>query len=187
MKEDGWADTDQDNVLDKIIDGKKVNFEFTLRYNSENPMRSKIAQMVKEHFKKAGILVNVQAMEWNTFITQVKAHDFDAMVLGWGNGNLNADAAQVWSSTSWENQGSNYVGYSNPQVDEWIRLSEKELNPQKRFKIVQKIGAQIYEDQPYAFIAETSGLMVGFSSKVRASRWVMKYDNAPPLWQYYTE
>jgi len=187
LKADGWADTDGDSVLDKMIDGKKVKFEFTLRYNSENPMRAKVAQMIKEQFKRAGILVNVQAMEWNAYVAEIDNRNFDAIVMGWGKGSLYPDANQIWNSKSQENKGSNYVAYSNPKVDALIADSLKELDIQKRFKIMQKIGALIYDDQPYAFIVEIPGFIMGAHSKIKAKKWAMKYDDSPALWQYSAE
>lgn len=187
LKADGWADTDGDSVLDKVVDGKKIKFEFTLRYNSENPMRAKVAQMVKEQFKKAGITVNVQAMEWNSHIAEIENRNFDAVVMGWGKGSLYPDANQLWHTKSYENKGSNSTGYSNPKVDELIAESLKELNLQKRFKIMQKMGSIIYDDQPYAFIVEIPGFMLGAHSKIKAKKWALKYDDAPALWQYSAE
>lgn len=187
LKADGWADTDNDSVLDKVIDGKKVKFEFILRYNSENPMRAKVSQMVKEQFKKAGIVVNVQAMEWNAHVAEIDNRNFDAIVMGWGKGSIYPDANQLWHSKSYENKGSNYTAYSNPKVDALIAESLKELDVKKRFKIMQKIGALIYDDQPYAFVVEVPGFMMGAHSKIKAKKWALKYDDAPALWQYSAE
>ena len=187
LKADGWADTDHDSVLDKTIDGKKVKFEFTLRYNSENPMRAKVAQMIKEQFKKAGILVNVQAMEWNSYLTEIDNRSFDAIVMAWGKGSLYPDANQIWNSKSYENKGSNSTGYHNDEVDALIAQSLKELDVKKRFKLMQKMGGLIYDDQPYAFIVEVPGFIMGVHPKIQAKKWAMKYDDAPALWQYSEE
>jgi peptide/nickel transport system substrate-binding protein len=186
LQEDGWKDNGA-GQLEREVNGKKMNFEFTLRYNSENPMRSKVAQMLKEQFKRAGIMVNVQAMEWNTLIAEVGNRNFDAIVLGWGPANLNSDANQLWHSKSYENKGSNYTGYSNPDVDALIGDSIKEMDPKKRFKILQKIGTLIYDDQPYAFIAEIPGFMMGAHSRIKSRKWVMKYSDVPPVFLYYSE
>jgi ABC-type transport system substrate-binding protein len=187
LKADGWADTDADSVLDKVIDGKKVKFEFSLRYNSENPMRSKVAQMIKEQFKKAGIMVNVQAMEWNAYTAEIDNRNFDAFIMGWGKGNLYPDANQIWNSKSFENKGSNYVAFSNPKVDALIAVSQKEMDVKKRFKLMQEMGSLIYDDQPYAFIVEIPGFMMGAHAKMKAKKWALKYDDAPALWQYSAE
>ena len=182
LKEDGWADLDHTNTLSKMIDGKKVKFEFTLRFNSENQMRSKMAQMVKQNFSKAGITVNVQAIEFNALLDVMDNRDFDAVLMGWGNGMLHADSKQIWHSKSWLNKGSNYIGYSNPEVDKLIEQASSELSGAKHFKLTQKIGAMIYDDQPYAFLVEIPGYIAGFQTrKVKAKKWAMKYDSKPNL------
>lgn len=185
LKEDGWADLDHSGVLSRMIDGKMVKFEFTIRYNSENPMRSKIAQMVKEQFRKAGVMVNIQALEFNALLDRVDNRDFDAVVLAWGKGMLHSDSKQIWHSKSAENKGSNYVSYSNPEVDRLIEQATTEMDGAKHFKLNQKIGSLIYDDQPYAFIAEVPGFMAGLRrEKIKAKKWVMKYDDTAPTWIY---
>lgn len=186
LKDDGWADVDHDGTIAKTIDGKKVKFEFTLRYNSENPLRGKMAQIIKEDFKKAGIKVNVQAVEFNTLLNYVDTHDYDAVLLSWGNGMLHSDSKQIWYSKSSENKGSNFVSYNNPEVDKLIEQATSELDGDKHFKLNQKIGAMIYDDQPYAFVVEIPGFMAGFQTrKVASKKWVQKYDMKPAYRMYY--
>ncbi len=187
LKADGWADTDGDNVLDKVINGKKTKFEFALRYNSENPIRAKVSQIVKEQFKKAGIMVNVQAMEWNTLIAEIENRNFDAVVSGWAKGSFHPDANQIWNSKSFLNKGSNYVAYSNPEVDTLIADSMKELDVKKRVKIMQKMGSIIYDDQPYLFLVELPGFMMGVHSKIKAKKWAFRFQDEPALQQYSIE
>ena len=187
LKEDGWSDTDDDGILDKVIDGKKVKFEFTLRYNSDNPVRAKTAQMIKEQFKKAGIVVNVQALEWVTYINEIDNRTSDAFILSWAKGSVNANVRQLWDTKSYENKGSNFVAYSNPEVDKLSDLAESELNGAKRHKLLQKIGAIIYDDQPYAFIAEIPGFLAAYHTKLKAKKWMMSYDDQPAIWLYSAE
>ena len=58
LRQDGWKDTDGDRILDKIIDGKKTNFTFTIL----EPGKSfeKYLTVFKEDAKKAGIDVNIK-------------------------------------------------------------------------------------------------------------------------------
>ncbi len=185
LKEEGWADLDGSNTLSKVVDGKKMRFEFTIRYNSDNAMRGKIAQMLKEQFKKAGIIVNIQAVEFNTLLTSLDQRDFDAIVMGWAGGSIHPDSKQIWHSKSAENRGSNYVSYSNPEVDRLIEEATSERNPAKHARLNQKIGALIYDDQPYAFLAEVPGMIAGFKrDKLRAPKWVLRYDTSLPVSVY---
>ena len=92
---------------------------------------------------------------------------------------------QIWHSKSYENNGSNFVGYSNPEVDKLIEQSRDVLDKAKYLKLIQKIGALIYDDQPYAFIMELPGFIIGGNNRTKANKWALKYDNYPPLYQYY--
>jgi ABC-type transport system substrate-binding protein len=187
LKEDGWADTDKDNVLDKTIDGKKVKFSFELKFNSNNPLRAKIAQIVKENFKAAGIEVNVRAMEWNAFLDDVDNRRFDAMILAW-TATPYPNPNQTWHTKSAEGQGSNAVGYSNPKVDELIGKANAEFDLQKRALILHEINRLIYEEQPYTFLTEPRSALVGLNSKIKSPSgvWAMTYDVSAPddMYQY---
>lgn len=188
LKADGWSDMDQTNTLSKMIDGKKTKFEFSLQYNSENPMRAKLAQIVKENFKKAGIIVNVQAIEYNALLDRIDNRDIEAFIMGWGKGSIYADSKQIWHTSSYENRGSNFVGYSNPEVDKLIEQASKELNIEKFYKLNHKIAAMIYDDQPYAFVVEVPGFMAGFNAhRLKSKRWNMKFDDTPAVWMYSAE
>lgn len=179
LKEDGWADSNGDNILDKKINGQQVDFKFTLKYNSNNPARGKIAQILKENYKKAGIEVTIRAMEWNAYLDDIYKRQFDAIVMAW-TGVVVPNAKQIWHSSSEANQGSNAVGYNNPKVDALIDKSNLELDPKKRPALMQEINRLIYEDQPYAFLTEPRSLVAGFNKKLKSSRWVMDYSVEPP-------
>ena len=63
-----------------------------------------------------------------------------------------------------------------------IDQANSEMDSKKRNKIVQKIGSIIYDDQPYIFIAEIPGYMGAYHSRLKASKWFMKYDDAPAIY-----
>ena len=63
-----------------------------------------------------------------------------------------------------------------------------ELDGAKHFKLNQKIGAMIYDDQPYAFLLEVPGFIAGFQTrKVHSKKWAMKYDSTPAIPMYSAE
>lgn len=185
LREDGWADTDGDNVLDKVIDGKKVPFAFELKYNSNNPLRAKIAQIAKENFKAAGINMTVQSMEWNAFLDDVDGRRFDAIILGW-TATPYPNPKQIWHSSSEANQGSNFIGYSNKKVDELIDKANAEHDLDKRAEIMKEINRLLYADQPYLFLLEPRSMLAGLNKKVGPGKgaddiWAMSYDVSPPI------
>jgi len=181
---DGWKDQDDSGLLSKTINGAKVYFEFTLLFNSENLLRGKIAQIIQEDFKKAGITVRVQSMEYNTMIERISKHDFDAVVFSWGRGSVNADGESLWASKS-SNDGFNFGRYSNPAVDKLMEEASKELEIRRHFKINQKISKIVYDDQPSAFILEVPGVFAAFRRSVVSSpSWFSKYDFDLPIELY---
>lgn len=181
LKEDGWKDSDGDNVLDKTVDGKKINFSFELKFNSNNPLRAKIAQIARENFKAAGIDVKVQSMEWNAFLDDVDNRRFDAIILAW-SATPYPNPKQTWHSTSEANQGSNFVSYKNEKVDALIDQANVEFDPKKRVEMMKEINRLIYNDQPYLFLLEPSSMLAGFNKKVGSPSniWAMAYDVSPP-------
>jgi peptide/nickel transport system substrate-binding protein/microcin C transport system substrate-binding protein len=180
LKEDGWADTDKDNILDKTINGVKTPFKFVLSYNANNAARAKIAQIVKENFKAAGIEVEIRALEWNAYLSDLDKRNFQAFIMAW-SATPYPNPRQIWHSESEKNGGSNIIGYSNPAIDQLIDQANLEFDLKKRAETLKKINRILYEDQPYAFLSEMDSLIAGFNKKIKSSVWVMKYDVGPPI------
>ncbi len=176
LKESGWKN-DGSQTLIKEVNGKKIPFEFTLETNTGNPARMKIAEIIKEDFKSAGIKVNIKTAEWNTFLDDVDNRRFDAVILAW-TGTIFPNPKQIWHSSSEKNQGSNFISYNNPKIDDLIHRANSEFDPKKRNTIMQEINRIIYEDQPYTFIAEMNYILEGLSSKISSERWVANYETA---------
>lgn len=84
LKEDGWADTDKNGILDKVIDGEKKEFRFTLLYSNKN--YEKFHTWYKEDLKKAGIEMNLKLLEWSAFAPLIDEKKFEAMTMAWGGG-----------------------------------------------------------------------------------------------------
>jgi len=175
LKEDGFDD-DGSGTLSKTVDGKKIPFEFTLDTNSNEPARLKIAQIIKEDFKEAGIKVTIKTSEWNSFLDKINKRNFDALLLGW-TAVLFPNAKQVWDSSAEKDQGSNFISYSNPQVDALIKQSNTEFDAKKRNLLMQQINRLIYADQPYTFLVEMSKILEGLNSKIASPRWTFPYSD----------
>ncbi len=182
LNEDGWTDAGQSGVLTKKVNDTTLPFEFTLLYNLESPPRAKVAQIIQEQFKQAGIRVKLEALEYNAMMERLNHHDFDAVLMGWGRGNLHADSKQYWHSTSSNGGGSNFVSYFNPTADSWIEKASSELNPEKHDRLNRTLARIIYDDQPYAFLTEMQGFMAGFNrDRIKSRVWARPYDSSLPI------
>jgi peptide/nickel transport system substrate-binding protein/microcin C transport system substrate-binding protein len=136
LTKDGWADTDKDGVLDKVINGKKTDLRLTLIYASKDS--EKQWTIVKEDCKKAGVVLELKYLEWNSFVRNIDDKKMQLFAMGWGGGDVESDPKQIFHSSSANKGGSNYGSYSNPEVDKLIDQGRAELDPAKRTVIFKK-------------------------------------------------
>lgn len=151
LQESGWTDTDNDGILDKTIDGKKVPFETTIIYNSGNDTRKAICLMFQEVARQVGIKVNVQTLEWSIFLDKTKNHDFDMYVGAWISTPIPTDHKQIFHTESY-NGGSNYVGFGNDYTDSLINQIRVTLDVEKRKQLQWKFQEILHEQVPYIFL-----------------------------------
>ncbi len=147
----GWTDTDGDNIRDKIIDGKRVPFSFSLSYMI-SPVTGELVQLIKNAFYTVGIDIKPDGLEFSAFYEQAYAHKFDAMLGAWSSATQPEDPRQIWHSESWSNGGSNFVGFGNAYSDSLIEAANSELNPATRKIIMHDIQNVVQDEQPYVFL-----------------------------------
>ncbi len=152
LAEDGWS-AGPDGILQKMIDGKMTPFKFTFQVNSGNESRKQILLVVAEEFKKAGILADVQAIEWSVYLENTKSHNYDACYGAWiGNAGIEDDIYQLWHSSQIKNKGSNYYCFSDPAADKLMADIQTEPDKAKRFEMSHELQHIIVDDQPVTFM-----------------------------------
>ncbi len=147
LKEAGW-EKNKDGLLEK--DGKP--FAFTLITNNGNPIRKNILTIAQDAWRKIGIDVKTDLVEWAVFIGKyVNKGNFDALILGWSMG-IDPDLYQIWhSSQSNENQ-LNFVGFINKEADDLIIKIRQEYDFDKQVGFSHRLHRIIAEEQPYTFL-----------------------------------
>jgi peptide/nickel transport system substrate-binding protein len=85
LDEAGWTDSNKDGVRDKMINGKRVDFRFTVITNNRQD-RIDICQLLKSSLDQIGVQCDVSAMEFPVVIEKLQKHDFQAAFGGWGSG-----------------------------------------------------------------------------------------------------
>lgn len=166
LAEAGWADTDDDGILDKEINGQRVKFEFALQFGAGSKVAERICGMVSENLNQIGISCTVKPTEFTKLQDDAKKHNFDAMCAGWGSGADPDTSENLWTTKALQTDGRNYVSYSNPEVDQLFEAGKREFDPEKRAEIYRKIALLIWDDQPYTFLYFRSA-MYAFNKQVR--------------------
>lgn len=180
LQNDGWQDSDKDGVLDKAMDGQKVNFEFTLL--NPNKDFEKYLVLYQGDLAKVGIKMNIKLLEWNTFITKLDESQFDAVVLAWSGGSVDLDPKQIWHSANAVKGGSNFIGYKNPEVDRLIDQARGEMDKQKRIPLLREVYRKIAEDAPYTFMFNRKHSLYAHTSRVQKVRETYNYIVGQNFW-----
>ncbi|MFZ4402751.1 MAG: peptide-binding protein [Pseudobdellovibrionaceae bacterium] len=176
----GWQDSDKDGILDKTVNGKKMDFKFTLIYAGKD--NEKYYTLYKEDLKKAGIEMNIKYLEWNSFLKLVDEGNFDAVTMSWSGGSVDPDPKQVWHSSSAVVGGSNFINYKNPKVDKMIDEARVEPDRKKRVKLLQEVYRAIAEDAPYAFMFNDKFSFYANQSRIGKPADTFKYDIGSDYW-----
>ena len=153
LEEAGWDDMDGDGVLDKEIDGKRVPFKFEFLVNSGNQIRKDIALIMQDELADIGIVCEVRELDWSIFLQRVKSKDFAAVTLGWtGSLRFPPDGYQIWHSSQAAGNGSNFISFSNAEVDEILEQYRREFDLDKRILLYKRFQEILHGEQPYTFL-----------------------------------
>ncbi len=147
LNEAGWR-KNSDGWLEK--DGKI--FAFTLITNSGNDLRKSILTIAQDSWKKIGIDVKTDIVEWAVFLGKhVNTGNFDALILGWSM-SIDPDLYQIWHSSQTNPQQLNFVGFKNEKADELIIKIRQEYDHDKQVEYCHQLHRIIAEEQPYTFL-----------------------------------
>lgn len=153
MEEAGWYDSDGSGVRDKIIDGKKVKFSFSLSYYVKNPVSKVNCEYISTALKEIGVDCRLKGLDVADLMHDIDSKDFDAIFFAWALGTPPEEPKQLWHSSGAKEKGSsNVVGFSNPEADRIIEALVYEANPKRRQELYHQFSAILYEEQPYTFL-----------------------------------
>lgn len=156
----GWADSDGDGILDKVIKGKKTPLVVKVASTASEVSQNNIAIM-KEDAIKAGVVIEPVVVSPSQLFREVLPHrDFDAFVLAAGFDLDLYDPSQFWHTASDTPSGSNRFGFGNAQTDaviDELRATDDEGRRRELYIQLQKI---IYEEQPCIFLYQPKDRIV---------------------------
>jgi ABC-type transport system substrate-binding protein len=177
----GWKDSDKDGTLDKVISGKKVPLSFTILDPSQT--LAKYMTVFKEDASKVGVEINIKNVEWNSFVKLLEERKFEAVRLAWGGGSVDWDPKQIWHSSSIAGTGSNFISYSNPEVDQLIDKARKLHDKAQRVDLLKKVHGLVASDYPYIFWFNNKYTLYGHSKKVIKPKDTFTYSIGREYWK----
>ncbi len=161
----GWKDSDHDGVRDKVINGRRVPFEFGI-VCSQSPNSLKACILLKESLDRIGVICHVRPLEFTVLMQKTRDHEFQAMMGGWGTGTDPYTNENLFGT----DKGRNYVNYSNQRVDELFEVGLAEFDRAKRADIYREIATLLHDEQPYTCLFFRRSFY-GVSKSVRGMRF----------------
>jgi peptide/nickel transport system substrate-binding protein len=153
LHEEGWFDSTGTGILDKMIEGQRVPFKFTLTYYVKNQTTKAIVEYISTALKEIGILCKMDGVDLADLTSAFEDKNFDAIFLAWSLGTPPEDPKQLWYSTGAKEKGSsNAVGFANAEVDKIIDQLTYEYDVKKRNELYHRFDAIIYDEAPYTFL-----------------------------------
>lgn len=158
LAEAGWADSDNDGYLDRLIDGEPTDFEVTFIYNTGNKARETVILVIKESADKVGIKINLQNFDANVYYDKLVKHDFDLFYGVWQTDPAPDDNGQLFMTSS-ANDGDNYTYFGNAESDALIREINQSIDEKRRTHLEKKLQAIMHGDCHYIFLWAPANLL----------------------------
>jgi ABC-type transport system substrate-binding protein len=150
LQEAGWH-PDKEGWL--VKEGNRL--QFTLITNHGNDLRKALLAIAQDAWRKIGIDVRTDLVEWSVFIQErVDKADFDAVILGWGM-SIEPDLFQIWHSSQSNPHQLNFVAFKNERADELIIKIRQEYDHDQQVAYSHQLHHIIASEQPYTFLYAT--------------------------------
>lgn len=160
LEEAGWIDTNGNGIRDKVINGQRVDFRFTLVAYDQPDVRN-YAAVYREDLRKIGVIMNPEFVQWPLMQRRMDEKNFDAFTGGWGLSWTN-DPYQIWHSSQADiPKGSNRVGFRNAEADKIIETLRTTFDTDERQVLLRQFHRIVHDEQPYTF----------FYARQSASAW----------------
>ncbi|MEJ8803404.1 ABC transporter substrate-binding protein [Pontibacter sp. H249] len=139
-EQDGWY---------KSINGKKTQLTIEVIYRAGSTNFENAALVFQQSAAKAGIPVNVQAVESNLFSQKSKVHEFD-MFFRSLSGNPFVFNFKVLFHTSYANLGGmNHTGFGNQKSDKLLDAINAAATTEEKAKLLKELQTMLYEEATF--------------------------------------
>ena len=149
-----------------------------------DPKRAMVGNMVQQWLKMLGIPVETKSFSLGVLLKKVKTeHDFDCVVLGYGNLSLDPDYLRNFFISRNNKQGGwNTSGYSSRRFDQIADASADALDVNKRQQLIRQMQNIIMDHVPW--IPLYSPKVVEAARQDRFTGWVSMMGGIGNRWSF---
>jgi peptide/nickel transport system substrate-binding protein len=150
LKRAGWIDSDNDGILDKIIDGRKHDMVLDI-FTSPSQLSQDVAIILKAEADKAGIKMNIKPDDLKNIVQQARNAQFDLACLASVQSIGPYDPYNSWHSDN-IGGGNNLPRFRNQEVDLIIESIRSTLDTEERNILYKRFQKIIHHEQPTLFL-----------------------------------
>jgi peptide/nickel transport system substrate-binding protein len=141
---------------------------FSLIVPSSSAIRTKVAVVLQEQWRKIGANVRIEPLELNTFGARMGARKFEALVNAWHIDPTPSSVREEWASSEIRDGGYNATSYRNPAFDAVIDSAVREMDPVRSAAMYRRGYRILVEDAPAIWLYELRNAQ-GVSKRIRTS------------------
>jgi peptide/nickel transport system substrate-binding protein len=120
-----------------------------LMVTDEFPESVTAAQVIAGELEPIGITVEVEVLDFATWLDREDQGQFDAFMLSWLG---NIDPADFYEQQHITGGSSNYQGYSNPEVDRLLITASTQVDENARKDLYDQAAKKIVDDVSYLYL-----------------------------------
>lgn len=163
VKMDGY---DPEKAKEYLAKSGIENPKFKIMSN-DNPIRLQAAQIIQANLKEVGIDVEIETVEWGTYLQLTAQGQFDVFIGGWVSGTSDADIVLFpLLHSSFHGGAGNRALYVNSEYDKLVETGRTSINPQDRLNAYNKAQKILAEDMPLIPLYYKNDNM-GLSKKIK--------------------
>jgi peptide/nickel transport system substrate-binding protein len=138
LRDAGWTDSNGDGVLDR--NGRTFSFE--MLYPSTSGVRQTTAISLEEMFRNAGLDVDVNAVDFSTYVEQQQSGSFDTFINSQFTTPSPSSVKTAWIAGATFNWGR----YHNPRFEAAVKRFENATSPNDRQQALEDAFTTMHED-----------------------------------------
>jgi peptide/nickel transport system substrate-binding protein len=143
-------ETDQDAAAQMLQQaGVTTPLTMGLMVTDELPESVTAAQVIASQLEPIGIDVEVEVLDFATWLDRQGQGQFDAFLLSWLG---NIDPAAFYESQHITDGANNYQGYSNPEVDALLQEAATTVDEDERKELYDQAATLIVDDVSYLYL-----------------------------------
>lgn len=144
-----------------LAEAGQTNLKLGMIYDQADPNIARWAPMVRDAAKKAGITIELQGLERNTYLDKTTKRDFDIYAGSWAvMDNPPANLGLAFKSGGF----INYAQVEDPKLDDLIDKAQRALTVEEARTPIQE-AARIIHDQVYDNVLYVETFNIAYSAK----------------------